>query len=211
MLLLRIVCSVHYWLVVFTGGIINLGVAKSSRLSCRLLCWFALSFMPSRLSAVGLLPWLPQHFPGSLGLHLIVLSPLFPRQLSHFRSMFGPLVHFWFLYRVKNTDLVSVFYAWTCYFFITVCGPACQFFPCMSWRLCENLGNCCGVSLFLYPHWLACLSPCQHHAVLCVCHFSGFVSIVRFKCRCYNTPRITFILRVLSAVWGLPYGFSIFL
>lgn len=96
-LLLRIVCSVHYWLVVFTGGIINLGVAKSSRLSCRLLCWFALSFMPSRLSAVGLLPWLPQHFPGSLGLHLIVLSPLFPRQLSHFRShvwAFGPLLIF---------------------------------------------------------------------------------------------------------------------
>lgn len=163
MLLLRIVCLVHYWLVVLTRGIINLGVATSC-LSCRLLCWFALSSCSWAASLAA---------AAVSGLHLTVLSPVFSRQLSISGLMFGPLIHFWFLCRVKNTDLVSVFYEWTCYFFINVCGPACQFFPCVSWRLCENLGNCCSVSLFLYAHWPACLSPCQHHAVLCVCHFSG--------------------------------------
>lgn len=198
MLLLRIVCSVHYWLVVLTRGIINLGVATSC-LSCRLLCWFALSFMQ-----LGCFPgctvvsrpfWAPPHsslcsFPGSSPFQVLCLG-----LWSTFDFCVGWKNGFSFSFLWVDM-LFFHYHLWTSLSVFPMCVLASM------WKL-RKLLQCEFVSVCS----LACMSvpmpaPC---CLLCLPLF-WLVSVVWFKCRCYNTPRITFILRVLSAVWN-PCGF----
>jgi hypothetical protein len=86
------------------------------------------------------------HFHGTVSEFLVLYE--------HLRSIWN-----WFLYKVRDRGLVSVFYMWIFSFLNTVCWRSCLFSSIGFWHLCKKSDVCRYVGIF--PELQFCYTdPC---------------------------------------------------
>jgi hypothetical protein len=117
-------------------------------------------------------------FEFSLGSHSLYLSVpvhflLLLRVVSGVQTLYQGVQSTlsWFWYRVKNRNLVSVFYMWISSFPSSIVWRVCLFSIVCFGPLCQrSVGyRCIGLCLdLLLVHWSSCLFLCQYHAVIIV-------------------------------------------
>jgi hypothetical protein len=117
-------------------------LCRSFLISCSLICWsFPLVAGPI------------EFYWGShcLCLLLPVNSLLFPVLASRFQVLYkGPSSTLnWYLYRVANMDLVSIFYKQIPNFPSNICWRDCFSSLRFFWHLCQSLGGCRCVNSYL--------------------------------------------------------------
>jgi hypothetical protein len=108
--------------------------------------------MQSFLSILTIISWV-LHRSHCLCLYLEVFTLCSLVVVLNFRSYFMAFVSFfyWFLYRVKDRDLVPVIYVWITSFPRTICWRRCLFSNAFFWHMCLEPCEFCSLSLFLGP------------------------------------------------------------